>query len=421
MSFLEIFQGIGTLFESSPGVPQDTGIAVGRIALIALGVVLVLLGNKRVLEPLIMVPMGFGMVAINAGMLFGFKVPLDGNPDNTINLTNIMIDPMEPTTTGVVNLMQIDFLQPIFTLTFSNGLIACIVFMGIGVITDISPVLRYPFTSMLIALFAELGTILIFPIAIAMGFSPGEAASTAIIGGADGPMVLFASLRLAPDFFVPLTLIAYLYLSICYGVYPFLIRLFIPKEIRGKAIEFQKTENRQISPKAKLLFDIIACLILCLLFPVASPLFMSFFLGNAVKEILVKGYSELLEKVFLYTGTFFLGLLLGILCDANTLFGDERVLKLLILGFLALFLAAIGGLIGGYVVYGINMKNYNPTIGIAGVSCLPTTAKVVQHEVTEANKKTFVLQYAMGASVCGVITSAILTGIYVTVILPYVV
>ena len=158
MSFLEIFQGIGTLFEKEPGVAQDFGIAVGRVVLIALGVVLVLLGNKRILEPLIMVPMGFGMVAINAGMLFGFRIPLDGNPSETIELTNIMIDPMESTTTGVMNLMQIDFLQPIFTLTFSNGLIACIVFLGIGVITDISPVLRYPFTSMLIALFAEIGT-----------------------------------------------------------------------------------------------------------------------------------------------------------------------------------------------------------------------------------------------------------------------
>ncbi|MCL1897155.1 MAG: sodium ion-translocating decarboxylase subunit beta, partial [Clostridiales bacterium] len=221
-------------------------------------------------------------------------------------------------------------------------------------------------------------------------------------------------------FFVPLTVVAYLYLSICYGVYPFLIRLLIPKHLRGRAVEMQKQENRQISSKAKLIFDIVACLVLCLLFPVASPLFMSFFLGNAVKEILVKGYSELLEKVFLYTATFFLGLLLGVLCDANMLLGDVKVLKLLILGFAALLLAAVGGIIGGYVVYGINKKNYNPVIGVAGVSCVPTTAKVAQHEVTEANKKVFILQYAMGACVCGVITSAIMTGLYVTLILPYV-
>jgi len=134
----------------------------------------------------------------------------------------------------------------------------------------------------------------------------------------------------------------------------------------------------------------------------------------------VKSYSELLENVFLYTATFFLGLLLGVLCDANTLFGNETVLKLLVLGFIALGLAAVGGIIGGYVVYGINKKNFNPTIGVAGVSCVPTTAKVAQHAVTDVDKKVFVLQYALGASVCGVITSAILTGLYVTLVLPMV-
>ena len=413
MNFLRIFQGIGTLFE------QEPSIAIGRLVFIAFGIFLVWLGNKRVLEPLIMVPMGFGLSAINAGMLFMLTVNVDGNPEETINLTNIVIDPMESTTAGLMNVMQIDFLQPIYTLTFSNGLIACLVFMGIGVITDISPVLRYPFTSMIIALCAELGTILTFPLAIAMGFTPGEAASTAIIGGADGPMVLFASLRLAPEIFVPLTIVAYLYLSICYGIYPFLARFLIPKEIRGKAIEVSKNENRQISTKAKLLFDIIACSVLCLLFPVATPLFLSFFLGNAIKEILEKHYAELLEKVFLYTATFFLGLLLGVLCDANTIIGDTRVLKLLILGFFALFVAAIGGIAGGYIVYAFKMKNYNPLIGLAGVSCVPTTAKVAQELAVEVNKKAFILQFAMGANVCGVITTAILTGLYVTFMLPY--
>jgi len=303
---------------------------------------------------------------------------------------------------------------------FSNGLIACLVFMGIGVITDISPVLRYPFISMIIALCAELGTILTFPIAIAFGFTPGEAAATAIIGGADGPMVLFASLRLAPEIFVPLTIVAYLYLSICYGLYPFLARFLIPKELRGVVVEMNKEENRQISAKAKVIFDVVACAVLCLLFPVATPLFLSFFLGNAIKEILVKAYSELLEKVFLYGATFFLGLLLGVLCDANTILGDVRVLKLLILGFIALILAAIGGIIGGYIIYMFRMKKFNPLVGLAGVSCVPTTAKVAQELAHEADKKVFILQYAMGANVCGVITTAILTGLYVTLILPYV-
>jgi oxaloacetate decarboxylase beta subunit len=358
-----------------------------------------------------MIPMGFGMTAINAGMLLK-AIPVDGAAND---LTNIMIAPMESGTEGLMNVMQIDFLQPIYTLTFSNGLIACIVFMGIGVICDISPVLKYPFTSMLIAMFAELGTILTFPIATAMGFSPGEAAAAATIGTADGPMVLFTSLLLAKDLFVPITIVAYLYLSICYGFYPALVKILIPKHLRAKAVQLREQDSKTISPKARIIFDIVACGTLCLLFPAAAPLFLSFFLGNAIREAVMPNYQKLLENVFLYTATFFLGLLLGILCDVNT-FADPKVLKLLILGFIALGVAAIGGIIGGYVVYGINKKNYNPTIGIAGVSCVPTTAKIAQHEVHALDKRVWILQYAMGANVCGVISSAILTGLYVTVV-----
>jgi oxaloacetate decarboxylase beta subunit len=319
-----------------------------------------------------------------------------------------------------MNIMQIDFLQPIYTLTFSNGLIACLVFMGIGVICDISPVLKYPFTSMLIAMFAELGTILTFPIAIAMGFDPGQAAAAAPIGTADGPMVLFTSLLLGKDLFVPITIVAYLYLSICYGFYPAIVKIMVPRHLRAKAIEMRKQDSKEISPKARIIFDVVACAALCLLFPVAAPLFLSFFLGNAIREAVMPNYQKLLENVFLYTATFFLGLLLGVLCDENTLLGNPQVLKLLVLGFIALGLAAVGGILGGYIVYGINRKNYNPTIGIAGVSCVPTTAKIAQHAVHELDKRVWILQYAMGANVCGVISSAILTGLYVTIILPMV-
>jgi oxaloacetate decarboxylase beta subunit len=107
--------------------------------------------------------------------------------------------------------------------------------------------------------------------------------------------------------------------------------------------------------------------------------------------------------------------MLGVLCEASTIL-NPKILVLLLLGMIALLLSGIGGIIGGYVVYLINGKNFNPTIGIAGVSCVPTTAKVAQKEVHLVNKYSFILQYAMGANICGVITSAILTGIYVTLI-----
>lgn len=399
MDILNLFQGIGTLFA------QDPTIAFARIALILLGMVLVYLGYKEILEPLVMIPMGFGMLAVNAGVLF-----LDAGTIGTI-----FVDPMATDTNALMNILQIDFLQPIYTFMFSNGLIAGIVFMGIGVITDIGFLMAYPFTSMLIAMFAELGTVVTFPIAIAMGFKPGEAASVAVIGTADGPMVLYTSLMLAKDLFVPITIVAYLYLSLTYGGYPYLIRLLIPKELRGKNVNVSKTHN--ISSQEKMIFAVVACAILCLLFPVAAPLFMCFFLGIAIKESKITRYIKLVEDVFLYGATLFLGLMLGVLCEASTIL-NPKIILLLLLGMLALLLSGIGGIIGGYVVYFINGKNFNPTIGIAGVSCVPTTAKVAQKEVSRINKHAFVLQYAVGANISGVITSAILTGIYVTLLLP---
>ena len=374
--------------------------------MIFLGILLVYLGGKGALEPLIMIPMGFGMSAVNAGVLF-----MEAN-----KLGNLFIDPLVTDPNDLMNIMQVDFLQPIYTLTFSNGLIACLVFMGIGVITDLGFVLKHPVIGMVIAMFAELGTIATFPIAKLMGFNDGEAAAISLIGGADGPMVLFTSLTLAKDLFVPISIVAYLYLSLTYGGYPFLIRLFVPKKIRGKALTVKKdTSGKKITSKQKLIFAVILNTILCLLFPVAAPLFLSFFVGIAVREAGIDKYTKLIENGFLYASTFFLGLMLGVLCDANTIL-NPAVLKLLVLGMVALLLSGIGGLIGGYIIYFFKKGNFNPTIGIAGVSCVPTTAKVAQKEVTKVNKSAFIMEYALGANICGVITTAILTGLYVTLI-----
>ena len=397
MNILNLFQGVGTLFF------QEPKIAIARIVLILLGMLLVYLGKRKILEPLIMIPMGFGMSAVNAGVLF-----LSASQTGTL-----FMDPLVTNTEGLMSILQIDWLQPIYTFAFSNGLIACFVFMGIGVITDVGCVLRFPFTGMLIAMFAELGSVATFPIAHAMGLTYGEAAAISLVGGADGPMVLFASLFLAKDLFVPITIVAYLYLSLTYGGYPFLVRLMVPKDIRATVMK--TSVNSNITSGEKLAFDIIACTALCLLFPAASPLFVSFFLGNAVRECGIERYTKLIEDVFLYGSTFFLGLMLGVLCEASTIL-NPKILILLFLGIVALLLSGIGGIIGGYCVYLISNKNFNPAIGIAGVSCIPTTAKVAQKEVFRVNRYSFILEYAMSASICGVITTAILTGIYVTLI-----
>ncbi len=397
LSFLDLFQGIATLVASEPK------IMFGRIFLMLLGFLLIYLGSRNVLEPLLMIPMGLGMSAVNAGVMF-----LEGGKAGTLFVDPLMSNPMD-----LMNVLQINWLQPIYTFTFSNGLIACFVFMGIGVLLDVGYVMARPFQSMFIALFAEMGTIAVFPIAVALGLTAREAASVATIGGADGPMVLFTSLILAKHLFVPITVVGYLYLGLTYGGYPYLIKWLVPEHIRG--ISMSTDRGPKISRPQKLVFAVVACTLLCLLFPVAAPLFFSLFVGVAVRESGLDVFTKLLNDTFLYGATFFLGLTLGVLCEANTLL-DPTVLKLLLLGMLALLISALGGLLGGYILYFATGKKFNPIIGIAGVSCVPTTAKVVQKLASQANPSAIILPQALGANISGVITSAIIAGVFVSVL-----
>lgn len=396
-SWAEVFQGIGTLFL------QEPAIAIGRIVLVFLGFGLVYLGKKEVLEPLLMIPMGMGMAAVNAGVLV-----LDGQ-----RLGTLFVDPLVSATDDVVTTLQIDWLQPVYTLMFSNGLIACLVFLGIGVLLDVGYVMARPFQSMLIALFAEAGTFAVYPLARALDMTPQQAASVAAIGGADGPMVLFVSLVLAPEIFVPITVVGYLYLGLAYGGYPYLIRLMVPAHLRGLPMPPEKPKN--ITPGAKLTFAVVVGTLLCFLFPVAAPLFLSLFLGVAVREAGIVQFQNLLSTTVLYGATFFLGLTLGVLCEASTLL-NPTVLKLLLLGMLALLISGIGGILGGYVMYFATGRKYNPVIGIAGVSCVPTTAKVAQKIATDENPHAIVMPHALGANICGVITSAIIAGAFVALL-----
>ncbi len=398
IDFLTLFQGFGTMMAGG------WVLAVARISLVLLGMLLVYLGWKGVLEPMVMIPMGIGMVAINCGTLF---MPGGG-------LSNLFLDPMLSDTDELMNMMQIDFLQPVYTLTFSNGLIACFVFMGIGTLLDVGFLLQKPYVSIFLALCAELGTFLVLPIAHAFGLSLGESASIAMVGGADGPMVLFTSLALAKNLFVPITVVAYLYLGLTYGGYPYLVKLLVPKKLRAIKM-VQASAPKNYSSKVKLAFAVLLCAVLSFLFPVASPLFFSLFLGVAVRESGMKHIQDFVSGPLLYGSTFMLGVLLGVLCDAKLLL-DPKVLKLLVLGIVALLLSGIGGIMGGYIMYFIKKGNFNPVIGIAAVSCVPTTAKVAQKIVTKDNPDSFIMGDALGANISGVITSAIITGIYITIV-----
>ncbi len=408
-SILGVFQGVETLFASEPS------LAIARIALIFLGMLLVFLGKKGTLEPLLMIPMGLGMTTVNAAVMFFDPLGLHGG------LGTLFVEAQAGATADAVRnaadlmtIMQIDFLQPIYTLMFSNGLIACFVFIGIGSLLDVSFVMMHPFISMFLALCAELGTILVLPIAQLFGFTAKEAAAIAMVGGADGPMVLFTSLKLAPQLFVPISVVAYLYLGLTYGGYPYLIRAMVPKDIRGTPMAAPQGAGT-ITSGQKLAFAVVICAFLSFLFPVAAPLFFSLFLGIAIRESGLKPFQDFVSNTLLYSSTLFLGLLLGVLCEASTIF-NPKILPLLLLGMLALLLSGVGGLLGGYVVWFFKRGKFNPVVGIAGVSCVPSTAKVAQKCAAEANPQAMIMQYALGANISGVITTAIIAAVYVSLL-----
>lgn len=389
----QIFEGISTFGQMDP---QSVLI---RIGLIAVGLILIYLSVKNILDPLILLPMGLAMAIVNGAIL-------------TIDhgLANLFVNPMLSKPEDVINGMQIFFLQPIYNLTFSNSLIACLVFMGLGAITDLDYLIARPIFSLIIAVGAELGSILTFPLAVAFGFTYKEAASIAIVGGADGPMVLFTSLELAKHLFVPISVVAYVYLSITYAIYPYMIKLLIPKRMQG--IKMDTKSIPRVSPKQKIIFAVVVGILLSLLFPSAAPLFASFFIGTIIKDVNIPRYRKLLDEVVLSGSSFFLGFVLGALLSVQVV-TDPRIVLIMILGMIALLLSGIGGLIGGLIAYWISKGKINPLIGIAGVSCVPTTAKVAQKCALAINKQAIILPFAMGPSVAGVITTAIIAGIYV--------
>ncbi len=411
IQFLQIFQGVATLAEAEPL------IFWGRLLLILVGCALVYLGRQGVLEALIMVPMGLGMAAVNAAVMFvPPKMSLEVDAETGLGMGTLFLNPLVSEGAQWVDLLQIQWLQPVYAFTFSNGLIACLVFIGIGSLLDVGFVMARPFKSMFIALCAELGTVIAFPLAVAMGLSLADAAATATIGGADGPMILFAALMLSDDLFVPITVVAYLYLGLTYGGYPFLIKAMVPRHIRG--LRMPPEPPTKITAGEKTVFAVVACVALCLLFPVAAPLFLSLFMGVVIRESGLRHYQETFSGPVLYGATFFLGLLLGVLCEASTILRPE-VLSLLVIGIIALTFSGIGGLAGGYVLYFWHKRRgevYNPVIGIAGVSCVPTCAKVAQKTVAEVTPDAVVMPHALGASISGVITSAIFAAVLITIV-----
>ena len=361
------------------------GLTWGNYLMVLVAFVFLYLAIKKGYEPLLLVPISFGMLLVNL------------YPD-------IMLA-IEDSSNGVGGLLHY------FYLLDEWSILPSLIFLGVGAMTDFGPLIANP-ASFLLGAAAQFGIFAAYLGAMAMGFSDKAAAAVSIIGGADGPMVLFTSLMLAPELFVPISVIAYLYLSLTYAGYPTLVKMLVPKKYRGIDIIFDAPE---IPKTKKFIFILVCCALLCILLPMAAPLIMSFFLGMTIKEAEIVPYQDLLENVILYAATLMLGLLLGTLCEASTLL-NPKVAPLIILGVVALAVSGAVGVLGGWIVYKFKKGNFNPVVGIAGISCVPTTAKIAQHIAEDEDPFAVIMPVAMGANIGGVIVSAIACGVFISTI-----
>ena len=388
----QVFPGIATLFV------EDPILGVVRVGLTILGFVLAYFGFKGKLEPLIMVPMGLGMIAVNCGVLF-----LAGDTTGTL-----IIDPLVSDTDSLMTAIQVNFLQPIYNFMFSNNLIACLVFMGIGARSEISFLLSRPWTCIIIAIFAEMGTFVTLALGVDFfGLDPASAASVAIIGGADGPTAILVALKMAPELLGAIAVCAYSYMALIPIIQPPIMRLLTTEKERAIRMD----PPRQVSKNEKILFPIVSAIVTVILLPSAAWLIGMLMMGNLLRESGVTGrLSETAQNALINIVTILLGLSVGASARAD-LFLKKETLFILVLGIVAFAGGTAGGILFAKIMNLFSKKKINPLIGAAGVSAVPMAARVAHKEGQRADPNNYLLMHAMGPNVAGVIGSAVAAGV----------
>jgi len=376
------------------GFGQDTGIywifdnfftgeqAWRNIVMIIVALVLLYLAIKKEYEPLLLLPIAFGMLLVN--------LPLSG----------VMAEPDGKLIGGLLHyLYQGNKL----------GIFPPLIFMGVGVMTDFGPLLANP-RSFLLGAAAQFGIFFAFFGALILGFTPEEAASIGIIGGADGPTAIFTTIKLAGHLLGPIAVAAYSYMSLVPIIQPPIMKLLTTKEERQIKME----QLRPVSHLEKVLFPIIVTIVVILILPSTAPLIGMLMFGNLIK---VSGVTEKLAETasnsLMYIVTIFLGITVGATTSAAKFLTWDTI-KILILGLIAFSIGTAAGVIFGKIMCKLSGGKINPLIGAAGVSAVPMAARVVQKVGQKENPTNFLLMHAMGPNVAGVIGSAVAAGVFLT-------
>jgi oxaloacetate decarboxylase beta subunit len=407
---------------------------VGYKNVIMIGVALTLmyLAIKKGYEPLLLLPISFGMLLVNLPITFIMdgattQIPL---PDGTMityagtKLQAAAVYASQGPEAVTYILEQAKEIPGglLYYLYYGNklGIFPPLVFMGVGVMTDFGPLLANP-KSFLLGAAAQFGIFLAFFGALALGeyfpeafaFGTREAASIAIIGGADGPTAIYTAIKLAPHLLGPIAVAAYSYMSLVPIIQPPIMRLLTTKEERKIKME----QLRPVSQTEKVLFPVIVTILVIMILPSTAPLIGMLMFGNLIK---VSGVTEKLAEVasnaMMYMITIFLGITVGATTSAEAFLNFET-LGILVLGLIAFAFGTASGVILGKIMNKLSGGKINPLIGAAGVSAVPMAARVAQKVGQEEDRSNFLLMHAMGPNVAGVIGSAVAAGIFLSLYL----
>ena len=368
-----------------------------QIIMIAIACVLMWLAIVKKFEPMLLLTIAFGMLLTNlpGANMFHEEIFTGGHVHWDI------FGGADPSITpGLIDYMY---------LGVKCGIYPCLIFLGIGAMTDFGPMMANP-KSMLLGAAAQLGIFVTYIIAVNVGFDPNEAGSIGIIGGADGPTAIYVTSKLAPHLLGPIAVAAYMYMSLVPIIQPPIMKALTTKKER----EIVMKELRPVSKREKILFPIIVTIFVSLFVPSAAPLVGCLFLGNLFRESgVVERLSKTVQNELINIVTIFLGVSVGATATAETFLKTETLL-IIAMGVAAFGLGTAGGVLLAKFMNLFLKNKMNPLIGSAGVSAVPMAARVSQTVGQKANPKNFLLMHAMGPNVAGVIGSAIAAGVMIS-------
>ncbi len=376
------------------------------LLMLGIAFLLLYLGIKKRYEPLLLVPIAFGVFLANfpGGNMAVVQATTENNMEH-LTLIEIAKE------FGIMNMLYYALIK--------TGLLPPLIFMGVGAMTDFGPMLR----NLRLAFFgaaAQIGIFTVLISAIALGFSINEAAALGIIGGADGPTAIYTAIMLAPELLGPIAIAAYSYMALVPVIIPLIVNISMTKkELKINMKEQDKLYPNKLEIKnmraLKIIFPILLGTMIALLVPSSIPLIGMLLFGNLIKEIgsdtnrLFQAASETIMN----SATIFLGLTIGATMTVNT-FLNKTTLMIVLGGFIAFSISILGGIIAVKIFNLFSKKKINPLIGATGLSAVPMASRVANDIALKHDKSNHLLQYAMSSNISGVIGSAIAAGVLIT-------